>query len=86
MKLANEKIKAFEILLESKDNAISDLKKKYSNLHKKLENYKELVKEHNSLKAFYKEKTNELEKEISPVENDVSDSTGINWKGRIRCF
>jgi hypothetical protein len=30
--------------------------------------------------------TNELEKEISPVENDVSDSTGINWKGRIRCF
>jgi hypothetical protein len=62
LKLANEKIKAFEILLESKDNAINDLKKKYMNLLKKMENYKDISKENSSLKSLYKEKQVELEK------------------------
>jgi hypothetical protein len=62
LKIANEKIKAFEILLESKDNAINDLKKKYSNLLKKMDNYKEIVKENSLLKTTLKEKSSELDK------------------------
>lgn len=62
LKIANEKIKAFEILLESKDNAINDLKKKNSYLLKKMDNYKEIVKENSLIKTTLKEKTVDLDK------------------------
>ena len=56
------KIKAFDSLLESKDNSINDLKKKYLHLKKKCDNYKEIINENSTLKSCYKEKSIELEK------------------------